>query len=337
MEHKITEELITLYREHLVREEYAPDTIKKYMRDIRAFITWLHKEYARKNPQLPGNRDFACESAPQQANSDKSASLTQSVECGEDCCSENSPMDNPSGLWENVIHKENTAGWKAFLSEQGYAPVTVNAMLSSLNSFLGFLGWGGCKVKLLKIQRRIFRDQEKELNREEYGRLLETARAIGNERLVLLLETICATGIRVSEIKYITAETVARKRADISLKGKIRTILLPGKLCKKLMDYAKKRHIATGEMFVTASGNGISRCQIWREMKSLCRKAKVSPSKVFPHNLRHLFARSFYKSCRDIAKLADVLGHSSIETTRIYLISTGETHARQMERLGLIS
>lgn len=235
------------------------------------------------------------------------------------------------------VDKEVSAGWKSDLAERGYAPVTINAMLSALNGFFDFLGWEDCKVKFLKIQRRTFRDQEKELTRAEYDRLLEAARGLKNMRLALLLETICATGIRVSEVKYITMEAVGKRRADISLKGKVRTILLPGKLCKKIMDYARKRGIASGEVFITRKSRGMSRNQIWQEMKKLCEKAKVSPSKVFPHNLRHLFARIFYKCCKDIVKLADVLGHSSIETTRIYLISTGETHMRQMERLGLIS
>ena len=236
-----------------------------------------------------------------------------------------------------VVDKEAAARWKAYLVEEGYAPVTVNAMLSSLNSFFSVQGWEECKVKFLKIQRRTFRDQDRELTRAEYKKLLECAGKLDNPRLAILLETICGTGIRVSEVKYITVEAVRKRRADISLKGKIRTILLPGKLCKKLKDYAKKRKIKSGEIFVTRTGKSLCRRQIWGEMKKLCEKAGVNSSKVFPHNLRHLFARTFYSLNRDIVKLADVLGHSSIETTRIYLISTGENHARRMERLGLIS
>lgn len=247
--------------------------------------------------------------------------------------------------WENErrdpnnlpVDKEAASGWKAYLVKAGYAPVTINAMLSSLNGFFGAQGWEECKVKFLKIQRRTFRDQDRELSRMEYRRLLESAEKLKNTRLALLLETICATGIRVSEVKYITVEALGRRRADISLKSKIRTILLPGRLCKKLRDYAKKRKIKSGEIFITRTGKSMCRRQIWGEMKKLCEKAGVNASKVFPHNLRHLFARTFYGLSRDIVKLADVLGHSSIETTRIYLISTGETHARQMNRLGLIS
>ena len=166
--------------------------------------------------------------------------------------------------------------------------------------------------------------------------LLATSHALGRERLALLLETICATGIRVSEVKYMTVEAVQAGRAEIALKGKLRTILLPGKLCRKLKKYAKAQKTASGEIFLTRSGKSLSRKQIWAEMKRLCRKAGVAPSKVFPHNLRHLFARTFYRVCRDIVKLADVLGHSSVETTRIYLISTGAEHAGILKKMSLI-
>ena len=160
--------------------------------------------------------------------------------------------------------------------------------------------------------------------------------AVSRERLALLLETICATGIRVSEVKYITVEAARAGRAEVSLKGKLRTILLPGKLCRKLKKYARAQKIASGEIFRTRSGKSLSRRQIWAEMKRLCKSAGVAPSKVFPHNLRHLFARTFYKVCRDVVKLADVLGHSSVETTRIYLISTGAEHAGILRKMRLI-
>lgn len=237
---------------------------------------------------------------------------------------------------ERPVTKDLAAAWKEYLVAQ-YRPGTVNTMLVSLNRFFGFLGWHDCQVKTLRIQRRLFREESKELSREEYGRLVSAAQASGRERLVLLLETICSTGIRVSEVKYITVEALKLGKAEISLKGKIRTILLPNKLCRKLLKYAKKQKIVSGEVFLTRNGTSLSRKQIWAEMKSVCAKAKVATSKVFPHNLRHLFARTFYKVCRDVAKLADVLGHSSIETTRIYLISTGVEHAHTLERLQLIS
>ncbi len=236
-----------------------------------------------------------------------------------------------------VITKEKVSEWKEHLVSIGRAAVSVNSALAALHGFFSFMGWENCRVKYLKIQRQVFRDASKELNKDEFSRLVNCAIQKGNQRLALIMETICATGIRVSEVKYITVEAVKRGRADISLKGKIRTILIPNKLAHKLQKYAKKQKIASGELFLTASGHGISRRQIWSEMKSLCRLAGVDESKVFPHNLRHLFARAFYKSCKDIVRLADVLGHSSIETTRIYLITTGAEYAKELDKLGLVS
>ena len=235
------------------------------------------------------------------------------------------------------VTKELATGWKEHLRTQGYAPTTINSMLAAINGLFHFLGWDECRVKFLKVQRRLFRDAGRELTRPEYDRLLETARERGQERLALLMETICATGIRGSEVRYITMEAAQRGRAEISLKGKIRTILLPGKLCRKLLKYARKHKTVSGEIFLTRNGIPLSRRQIWAELKRLCKYAGVEPSKVFPHNLRHLFATTFYKACKDIARLADVLGHSSIETTRIYLVTSGTEHARQLNRLGLVS
>ena len=209
------------------------------------------------------------------------------------------------------VTKESAAAWRDELLARGYAPVTVNSMVAAVNALLRFLGWEDCRVKSLRLQRRAFRDPSRELNREEYERLVAAAQ--GNSRLALLLEAICGTGIRVSEVKY------------------------PGKLCRKLLQYARKQKTASGEIFLTRSGKSLNRRQIWAEMKALCGKAGVEASKVFPHNLRHLFARTFYEVTRDIVRLSDVLGHSSVETTRIYLVSTGAEHARIMERLGLVS
>ena len=240
-------------------------------------------------------------------------------------------------LRDRKICKELVVSWKENLIEKKYSPITINCMLAAVNKLFLFLDHPQWQVKYLKVQRRLFRNTEKELTKEEYVCLLDTARQLGRERLALLIESICATGIRVSEVKYLTVEAVKKGRAEVSLKGKIRTILIPGKLCRKLSKYAKKQKIASGEIFLTKSGKGISRRQIWAEMKSLCRHAKISPSKVFPHNLRHLFARTLYKSCQDIIKLADILGHSSIETTRIYLIATCEAHRKAIESLRLIS
>lgn len=234
------------------------------------------------------------------------------------------------------VTQELAAAWKEHLLATGHSPGTVNSMLAAINGLFRFLDWN-IRVKFLKIQRRMFRDQSRELTREEYDLLVSTARASGKERLALLMEAICATGVRVSEVRYLTVEAARAGRADISLKGKIRTILLPGKLCRKLLKYARKNKTASGEIFITRSGKSMSRRQIWAEMKALCRAAGVDPRKVYPHNLRHLFARIFYKSCKDIARLADVLGHSSIGTTRIYLVTTGAEYTKQLERLGLVS
>ena len=235
------------------------------------------------------------------------------------------------------ISKELTSEWKSHLVSQDYAPTTVNAMLSALNSLLEFLDLRECRVKFLKIQRRLFRDADRELTKDDYQRLLNTAHKLGRERLELLVETIGATGIRVSEVAYITVEAVQQGKAEIALKGKIRTILLPGKLCRKLLKYAKKQKTASGAIFRTKSGKELGRRQIWAELKGLCKHAGVESGKVFPHNLRHLFATVFYRTCRDIAKLADLLGHSSIETTRIYLVTSGTEHQREIDRLGLVS
>ena len=240
-------------------------------------------------------------------------------------------------LGENQLEKEAGVRWKAHLLAQGCEPSTVNGKLTALDRFLHFLGQADCKVKHLKIQRQLFREDGRELNRREYDQPLAAARSTGRERLALLMESICGTGIRVSEVKYLTVEAARRGKVEVALKGKIRAILLPGKLCRKLLKYAGKNKIASGEIFLTRSGASLSRKQIWRDMKALCQRAGVAPSKVFPHNLRHLFARTFYRVCRDVAKLADVLGHSSIETTRIYLLSTGAEHAKVLEHLRLIS
>ena len=240
-------------------------------------------------------------------------------------------------LEERVLCKEAVVAWKENLLAKHYAPSTVNSMLIAVNRFFRFQHWDELRVKTVRVQRQIFRRRDKELTKEEYTRLLDTAQDLGRERLALLMETICATGIRVSEVRYITVEAARLGRAEVSLKGKVRTILLPAKLCRKLEKYARKNKTVSGEIFLTRNGNPLSRRQIWREMKALCAKAGVEPSKVFPHNLRHLFATVFYKACCDIVKLADVLGHSSINTTRIYLMTTGAEHAKQLERLGLVT
>ena len=236
-----------------------------------------------------------------------------------------------------AVTKTAVTAWKAHLLKQRRAPSTVNAALAALNGLFRFLGWEDCRTKSLRVQRRAFRAPERELTRTEYDRLLAAARENGDTRLALLMESICATGIRVSEVRYLTVEAAQSGRAEISLKGKIRTILLSAKLCRKLLKFARKQKIARGEIFRTAGGKSMDRRRIWAEMKKLCRRAGVAPGKVFPHNLRHLFATVYYRAYHDIVKLADMLGHSCIETTRIYLLESGAEHRRQLERLGLVS
>ena len=236
-----------------------------------------------------------------------------------------------------AVTKEQLVAWKDALQAKRLQPTTVNAKLAAIGCFLRVMGWQDCQVRFLRVQRRVFREKEKELTREEYEKLLAAAQQQGSARLALLLETICATSVRVSEVQYITVEAARRGRADVTMKGKIRTILIPNKLCRKLLKYAKQTKTASGKIFLTRNGTALSRKQIWAEMKSLCQAAGVSPGKVFPHNLRHLFATVFYRACHDIVKLADVLGHSRIETTRIYLVTTGFEYAKQLEQLGLVS
>lgn len=235
-----------------------------------------------------------------------------------------------------AVTKELAMEWKTALSESGYRPISVNAMLAAVNKFFTCMGREDCKVKYLKLQRQMFRKSEKNLSKEEYQRLVQAAHEKGDLRMELILETICATGIRVGELKYITVEAIRAGVAEIALKGKIRTILLPHRLCRKLQKYAKQQKIASGKLFLTQDGLPVSRQSIWTRMKALCEAAGVERSKAFPHNLRSLFARSFYGSCHDVVRLADVLGHSSIETTRIYLMSTGKEYLRQLDKLGLV-
>ena len=234
------------------------------------------------------------------------------------------------------ITKESVIAYKDKLISKNYAVRSINSMLASLNSLFSFLNWMDCRVKSIKLQRQIYCPEEKELTKAEYMRLVNTAKQKGNERLNLILQTICGTGIRVSELQYITVEAVKNGEAVVSLKGKTRTVFLVKELKKKLLRYTAEQNISSGSVFMTRTGKPISRTNIWREMKGLCEQADVNPQKVFPHNLRHLFARVFYGIEKDIAKLADILGHSSINTTRIYIISTGNEHRRRMENMRLI-
>ena len=235
----------------------------------------------------------------------------------------------------SAISKEIVIAYKKYLQEN-YAVRSVNSMLASINSLFVFLGWHDLKVKALKLQQQVYCPEEKELTKGEYTRLCRAAVRKHNERLNLILQTICGTGIRVSELQYITVEAVEHGEAVVNCKAKTRSVFIVKELRQKLLRYAAEQNIKSGMIFVTRTGKPISRTNIWREMKALCVEANVNPEKVFPHNLRHLFARVFYGIEKDIAKLADILGHSSIDTTRIYIISTGTEHRRRMENMHLI-
>lgn len=232
------------------------------------------------------------------------------------------------------VTKELVMAYKQSLIDRGYAARSVNSRLISVNSLLSFLGWLDCRVKGLKIQQQTYCPEEKEMTKAEYLRLLEAAK--NQPQLRLVMEAICSTGIRVSELQYFTVEAVQRGEVVVTCKAKTRPILLPRKLRKLLLEYAGKHGIHSGAIFLNRNGKPLSRCSIWAKMKRLCEAAGVLASKVFPHNLRKLFARTFYAIERDIAKLADILGHSSINTTRIYIMSTGTEHRQKIERLGLV-
>lgn len=233
------------------------------------------------------------------------------------------------------LNKSALIDWKELLISK-YAPATVNSMLIAVNGYLRFYGWQGLFVKLLKVQKALFIDESKELTKAEYDRLVQEAQRKNNERLALVIQTICATGIRVSELRFITVESVQNGRVEISSKGKRRMVFLPDKLRQLLRNYVRKQKKTAGVVFTTRTGRPLDRSNIWRDMKGLCESAGVAPEKVFPHSLRHLFARTFYSLERDLSRLADILGHSSIVTTRIYTAESGTIHARQMGRLGLV-
>ncbi len=236
---------------------------------------------------------------------------------------------------ELLFDKEKVIAYKQYLVDH-YAPASVNSMLAAVNTFFKENGWYDCVVKSLKIQKETFRSSERELTKEEYMRLLRTAARKGNQRLYLLMQTICSTGIRVSELPYITVEALYTRRAVVFLKGKTRIVILPKELCRELMHYIKEKSIQSGSIFITRNGNAMNRSNIWKEMKELCREAGIGAKKVFPHNLRHLFACTYYRLEKDITHLADILGHSNINTTRIYTLVSGEEQEKRIELLGLV-
>ena len=240
------------------------------------------------------------------------------------------------GEWSqnHTLSKNVVLEYKQYLLEH-YAVATVNSVISSLNSFFEFCGWNDFKVKTVKIQKQIFASKEKELTKSEYERLLQVAEK-RSYKLFLLMQCICATGIRVSELKFITVEAVVSGKAEINNKGKRRTVFLPKRLCKVLKTYIKTQKISSGSIFVSKNGNPLDRSNIWSGMKKLCKIAGVAAEKVFPHNLRHLFARTYYGIQKDIVRLSDILGHSNINTTRIYTKESGDIHRQQIQRLGLL-
>lgn len=235
----------------------------------------------------------------------------------------------------DVIDKSVVLSYKNYLLEK-YSVASVNSVLSSLNSFFSYMEWFELRVRTVKVQRQIFASSDRELTKSEYKRLLKAAGDKKNERLYLLMQTICASGIRVSELKYVTVEAIRLGQAEINCKGKRRKVFLPNTLCKALKKYAQAQKIKSGAVFVTKKGNPLDRSNIWSDMKKLCKDANVSEKKVFPHNLRHLFARTYYSLQKDIVRLADILGHSSINTTRIYTQENGEIHRQQIQKLGLL-
>ncbi len=238
-------------------------------------------------------------------------------------------------LAKEELNKQKALDYKNYLI-QNYAPASVNSVISSLNSFFEFCNWYEIRIKTIKIQKQIFSKAERELTKAEYTRLLVAAQRKKQNRLYLLLQTICSTGIRISELKFITVESLKNETAEIRCKGKLRYVFLPRKLCKALAKYAKHQKIESGSIFVSRNGNPLDRSNVWSEMKKLCDAAGVSKNKVFPHNLRHLFAKVYYSVQKDIVRLADILGHSSINTTRIYTKESGEIHRVQIQRLGLL-
>ncbi len=233
------------------------------------------------------------------------------------------------------VTKETVLAWKRTLV-QAHAPSTVNGKLAALNTFFSFLGWGECRVRALRRQRELFRDPGRELHKGDYLRLLAAARQARNWRLYYLMETLASTGVRISELQYVTVQTLRTGRVWVEGKGKGRLVLLTPKLCRVLAKYCRQRGITAGPVFVTRTGRPMDRSNIWRELHHLCEAAGVEARRVFPHNFRHLFARAFYALEKDIAKLADLLGHASVETTRIYIMESGAEHKRQVERLGLV-
>lgn len=234
-----------------------------------------------------------------------------------------------------TVNKELVLKWKEQLKTR-LAPATVNNALTAVNGLFRYRHWEDCVVRLIRIGRRVYCPEQKELTREDYTRLVQAAGKEGNERLAMVLQTACVTGMRISELRFITVESLEKGVVEVDCKGKIRTVFLTGSLCQALKHYARRQQISRGMVFITRTGKPLDRSNIWREMKKLGPQAGVEPEKVFPHNLRHLFARTYYSQEKDLLRLSDILGHSSINTTRIYTMESGGNHIRQLENMGLM-
>ena len=312
MKNSFMENELGRFEESLREDERAGNTVSKYVRDVRRMLEFLAKRArAEKRTDTPEKLDFR-----------------YYKKAGKEAEKENENEGYPE------LNKEDIIAYKKYLILRGYKPTSINSMLAAINRYLEYTGHPECRVKQLKLQPRTYLKENEELSREEYGRLIAAAQK--DERMKLILETLCSTGIRVSELKNITVEAVRTGEVEINSKGKIRVIILPDRLKQRLTGYCKIKKINTGSIFITKSGKEISRTYIWSRMKHLCRKAGVNERKVFPHNLRKLFARCFYNVKRDIVKLADILGHSSINTTRIYIKESGTEHRRILNMLRLV-
>ena len=326
MHYQITEGDIISFEKWLRNEERSTGTIEKYLRDIRAFCRFLAGESGRTR------QHGTCEKMTEMPYEKEAAYPEESYSAGK---------HGEENVQKNEVRtvnvtKDDVTDWKNFLVESEYAVATINSMLTAVNGFFDFMGWKECRVRPLKRQRTIFSDEKKELTKSEYTRLLSAAEKKRSPRLYYILQTIAATGIRVSELSFITVESLKNGRSEVDCKGKRRVIIITKKLCRMLQRYCRQNGIDHGPVFVTKGGKPVNRSNIWSEMKQLCEAAGVAAEKVFPHNLRHLFARTFYRMEKDIAKLADLLGHANIETTRIYLMESGREHERRVARLGLV-
>lgn len=317
----LEKDVLKNFESYLRERENARSSIEKYLRDIRTFFHFLRRE---KRENKAGNDGFQMKGIRENGvirPIEENAQISQTSFCLE---------KEAAGILE--IGKSRLLDYKGWLLER-YAVSSVNSMLAALNQFLDFLGYGFLRVKRIKFQKNLFFKEGKELTKEEVRRLIQTARAEGKEQLALCMETIACTGVRVSELIYFTVENIRKRRIEIHNKGKYRRILLSSRICRKLLQYCRKKKITKGPVFVTRTGRPKDRSNLWKEMKALKDRAGIRGEKIFPHNFRHLFARIYYQATRDIAGLADLLGHSSLNVTRIYTSCTEKSHQEQLDRI----